>query len=318
MRTTIIGVSIALGLLSATGCKKAPPEQPKDTAGEEARARETAAREREAALKAYADRCDEVARHLGEGKLTDADRATVRQTPFTADMMSFRDGGHAVALLDRIAKKELLPEDFKLIRQLPCGTATRPAFMLAASTSKGAWSTLTDGSVDPDLVLALGASPLTPSVSGVKAEAALSADSKAALHKSAEDAASKTATAKTSADCASALGLCALDGRFGTTPGPKCAAVVQQSARLKKAEDAAAAAAKAADDAKTKADADRAEATRKAEAAAADAKTAACDRETKNWQACNRSCDDNGGGNDDAVMACEDRCNAAHKKPSCN
>jgi hypothetical protein len=182
------------------------------------------------------------------------------------------------------------------------------------------WAGLTSASIDSGVLLGLGATPALPGEQAVKVETALSADSRAALHKNAEDFASKADAAKTSADCVSAVALCVLDARFATSPGAKCAAVVNLSARLKKAEDAAAAAAKAADDAKTKADADRAEATRKAEAAAADAKTAACDRETKNWQACNRGCDDlllNGNGNDDAVLACEDRCGAAHTRPNC-
>jgi hypothetical protein len=274
-----------------------------------------------AAARAYATRCSEVVRHIAEGKLTDADSATLLQTPLVADATAYFDGNLGSAFGDRIAKKELSFDDLGSAKRLPCGPAARPAFFQAAAASKATWAGLTNASIDSGVLLGLGATPALAWEQGVKVETPLSADSKVALHKNAEDSASKADAAKTSADCGSAVTLCALDARFATKQGAKCAAVVQLSARLKKAEDAAAAAAKAADDAKTKADADRAEATRKAEAAAAEAKTAACDRETKNWQACNRSCDDlllNGNGNDDAVLACEDRCNAAHKKPSCN
>jgi hypothetical protein len=262
-----------------------------------------------AATTAYAGRCTEAARHMTEGKLTDADRATVRERPLVADEAGYFDGELGAALADRIAKKDLVVDDLGTSKRLPCGPGARQPFFQAAAASKGMWASIARAPSDGSVLLALGASPSIAAEQGAKVEAPLSIESKTALHRSAETAASRQiGLAKSSYDCQEALTLCAIDGRFGSARGPSCTALASVSAAFVRSEQAAAVAAKHAEDSKAKAAAD-----------VAAAKSAACDAETKAWQTCEQPCWDLTfiGGHDDEALACGDRCEARHPRPSC-
>ena len=265
-----------------------------------------AERKRQETADRYVQQCGAVAKHLLAGELSAADRVVLAQPPpVSGEYLS----DPTAALANRIATRTLVPTDLAL-GWLPCGPVTRPAYLTAvASSSVTLWSIIGDATVVPEDVLReIGAAPVDKGVAGTPPTAPLTEQSKAALHAHAEDAASKISSPTTSVQCASALGLCRLDERFGNATGLACANLAKQALSFRKTEDA-----------KARAEAIRAKAKADAEEARAKAKAARCDAQTGVWQACNRNCDNlmlNGGDND-AVFRCEGRCDSAHGRGEC-
>lgn len=258
----------------------------------------------------YTAKCAEVVRHMKEGKITDADRVALRQAPVGSDVSAFLDGEPAVAMADRIAKKDLIPSDVSGTR-FPCGPDARVLLLQAAAASQTMWGSLPDASADRGLLLAMGARATAAEGKSTKVVAFLTADSKAALHKNAEDSAAKKRGARTSIECEPTIGLCELDVGFGWPQGPNCTVLLRVSVNLKKGEEAASRAAQNAEDAKGRAEIARTT----AQEAADQAKRARCDGIRGHRMDCFLACTDNPEHDTDA---CDRRCGGDTPIPGCD
>jgi uncharacterized membrane protein YeaQ/YmgE (transglycosylase-associated protein family) len=214
----------------------------------------------------YVEQCREVSKHLFAGEITAADRVLLAKPPPTSGEYLAEP---TAAFADRIARRALLLTDLTP-SLLPCGPATRPAFLVAVSASVSLWSNLADAAVVPEEILrSIGAKSISKGSEDKAPVAPITEPSKAALHGRVEELAGKIASPKTLGECAVALALCNLDARFATPPGVACSKLAKTAQALRSAEDA-----------KRKAD----EAHERARAARDEARSAAADR-------CRKGCD---------------------------
>lgn len=197
------------------------------------------------AAASYAKQCEQIAGRLQARSLSDADRTHIAKQIPGGDP-AYLGGDVGVDLAARISTRGLKPSDLEGMKQLPCGPATRRAYLEAVASSPSAWAGLTAGSqVGDDVLEAIGALPKEPGGQAKPAEATLSTEVLEALHATTEQAARAKLTATTASDTEAAASLCTLERRLGGKPGGSCTGLAARAARLKAAELAAAKAANA-------------------------------------------------------------------------
>lgn len=193
----------------------------------------------------YAKQCEQIAGRMQARSLSDADRAHITKAIPGGDP-AYLAGEAAVDLAGRISTRSLKASDLEGMKQLPCGPATRRAYLDAVASSPSAWTGITAGKqVGDDVLEGLGAQSKDQGSQAKPAEAKLSPETLEALHVTAEKAAKAMLTATTASDTEAAASLCSLERRLGGKPGGSCTGLAARAARLKAAELAAAKAANA-------------------------------------------------------------------------
>lgn len=191
------------------------------------------------AAEAYAKQCTQVAARLQSRTVSAEDRTLVLKG-IPGGNEAYASGADGAELAARISGRSLKPSDLGGMKALPCGPATRRAYLEAVAGSPGAWGALSRADeIGDDVLEALGAEPKEKGRAAKPGEVTLSDESRAALHKAAEDAAKAKLSAKSASDTEVATGLCALERRLGNKPGRSCTSLVAHAARLKSAELAA-------------------------------------------------------------------------------
>jgi len=277
------------------------------------------------AAEAYAEQCRDIVKRLDNG-LTPDDEKHIR-AGFQAEIPGKSEyifGEPGLALARRIASRNLVSDDLRKLAGLPCGPAMKPEYWTAVSASTSAWTGIKSRSDLAESVRQAYGIPTGAAAINQSAASRLSPDVRAAVAENAEQKARKLGPIIRPTDGADAEELCMLAFALTGKVTDSCGTVKMRREQLMAKEEAVAAAAERARQAKEAAEERAREAKEAAEERAMLAKQAQaealCKATTATWQRCSDACDAQWYVtlNDYQAEICVSRCTLAYPVRGCD